>query len=102
MEKIMVLADREMAMGFRLAGVTDSVTATEEDAEKKFLELFEKKDAGIIILQDEFVHNFSHKTKRLIEGSSKPVVITIGGKGESAAGSLQQMIKRAIGITLEK
>lgn len=102
MDKILVLGDRDMANGFRLVGVRDAVICSSADADGKLNELIQRTDAGIIIFQDEFYSSLSHKTKKLIESIPKPVVVSVGIKAASSTENLQAMIKRAIGISLDK
>ncbi|MFH1750582.1 MAG: V-type ATP synthase subunit F [Candidatus Micrarchaeota archaeon] len=102
MDKILVLGDRDLAMGFKLVGVKEAIICSQEDADSKLNELLQRQDAGIIIFQDEFYSYLSHKTKKLIETVPKPVVVSVGVKAASSMENLQAMIKRAIGISLDK
>ncbi|MEK6953375.1 MAG: V-type ATP synthase subunit F [Candidatus Micrarchaeota archaeon] len=102
MDKILVLGDRDLVTGFKLVGVRDGVVCSAEDADGKLNALLQRQDAGIIIFQDEFFGSLSHKTKKLIETIPKPVVVSVGVKAASSTENLQAMIKRAIGISLEK
>lgn len=102
MDKIIVLGDRDLVAGFKLVGVKDAIVCTPEDADSKLNELLQRNDAGIVIFQDEFYNNLTHKTKKLIETIPKPVVVSVGVKGASSTENLQAMIKRAIGISLDK
>ncbi len=102
MDKILVAGDRDMVTGFKLVGVRDAVICSDEDADEKLNELLKREDAGIVIFQDEFYKNLSHKTKKLIETIPKPVVVSVGVKAASSTENLQAMIKRAIGISLDK
>ncbi|MFH1257620.1 MAG: V-type ATP synthase subunit F [Candidatus Micrarchaeota archaeon] len=102
MDKILVLGDRDMVTGFKLVGIRDAIVCSAETADQKLAELLERQDAGIVIFQDEFYGNLSHKTKKLIETVPKPVVVSVGVKAASSTENLQAMIKRAIGISLDK
>lgn len=102
MDKIVVLGDRDLVTGFKLVGIRDAVVCTPETADAKLNELLLRSDAGIVIFQDEFYNNLSHKTRKLIETVPKPVVVNVGVKAASSTENLQAMIKRAIGISLDK
>jgi V/A-type H+/Na+-transporting ATPase subunit F len=102
MEKIIVLGDRDMVTGFKLVGIVDAYVCAPEEADSKINELMQRPDAGIIIFQDEFYGNLTHKTKKLIENIPKPVVVSVGIKAASSSENLKAMIKRAIGISLDK
>ncbi|HLC48398.1 MAG TPA: V-type ATP synthase subunit F [Candidatus Norongarragalinales archaeon] len=102
MDKILVLGDRDLVTGFKLVGVREGVICSQENADAKLSELLQRSDAGIIIFQDEFYGSLTHKTKKLIETVPKPVVVNVGVKAASSTENLQAMIKRAIGISLDK
>ncbi|MFH1107183.1 MAG: V-type ATP synthase subunit F [Candidatus Micrarchaeota archaeon] len=102
MDKIMVLGGRDMVQGFQLVGVTEAFRVEPDAAEAKLLELLQRKDAGILVIQDDFLARMSAKTKYLVETASKPVVVPIGLTSGASSENLQAMIKRAIGISLEK
>ncbi len=102
MDKIVVLGGRDVVLGFKLVGVSEGYAVSPEDAEARLGELLERSDVGIVILEDEYAQKLSLKMKRRLELVSKPVVVEVGVKPGSSAGSLQALIKRAIGVTLEK
>ncbi len=102
MDKIIVLGGRDIVQGFMLVGVTEAYNVESGEAESKLLELIARKDAGIVILQDDYYARLSPKTKHFVETVSKPVVIPVGTTSGASGEDLQAMIKRAIGISLEK
>jgi vacuolar-type H+-ATPase subunit F/Vma7 len=103
MSKIIILGDHDMALGFSLIGLRDCVTTDAQNAEAELDKALARPDAGMIILLEDFVPPLSHKMRRRIEASSKPVVVTVPGKSGAtrASGNLQALIKRAIGIELK-
>ena len=101
-DKIVVVGGREMVLGFNLVGVTDSRVVVPEAAEDELAKLFEQTNVGIVILQDAHYNSLSQKIKRKIELVSKPVVVTVGTNKASSSDDLQRLIKRAIGISLDK
>ena len=104
-EKILVLGDADTTLGFRIAGVTNTIETNLEKCEKDFLALISKPDIGILIVQEDFFFSFSRKTQKLTETLSKPVVVTIPSKtsvlGGKKSGSIAELVKRAIGIELK-
>ncbi len=102
MDKILVLGDRDLATGFKLVGIKETFVCSLENADEKLNELLTRADAGIVVFQDEFYPGLSHKTRKLIETIPKPVVVSVGVKAASSTENLQAMIKRAIGISLDK
>ncbi len=104
-EKIAVIGDADTIVGFALAGVNEGIEVTMEDCEEKFLKAIERQDVGILIVQDDLVQEFSHKTKKLIETLARPVIVTVPGKNEvlggKKSGNIQELVKRAIGVELK-
>jgi vacuolar-type H+-ATPase subunit F/Vma7 len=98
----MALGGRDMVQGFQLVGVTEAILVSPQDAEAKLLHILSRKDAGILIVQDDYLAGMSAKTKLLVENISKPVVVSIGHTSSASSENMAAMIKRAIGITLEK
>ncbi|MFH1247231.1 MAG: hypothetical protein V1644_02510, partial [Candidatus Micrarchaeota archaeon] len=60
---------------------------------------------GVLIVQDDLAAVFSHKTKKTIESLARPVIVTVPGKSEvlggKKSGSIQELVKRAIGVDLK-
>lgn len=104
MEQIAAIGDEETALGFKLAGVTHAVACNKENADEKMRELLSREGIGLVLLNQDLMQYFSHKTRRAVETSTKPVVITIIGKTTQPGGvsSLALLIKRAMGIDLER
>jgi len=92
----------ETLVGFKLAGITVTSECTGENADSKLNELMDAESVGLIVLDRDLVSFLSIKTKRRVEASTKPVVITIPGKsGALESGeSISMMVKRAIGVDL--
>jgi vacuolar-type H+-ATPase subunit F/Vma7 len=92
----------ETLVGFKLAGITVTAECNSENADSKVSGLLDRGEIGLVILDQDLVSFLSLKTKRKIEASTKPVVITIPGKSGTVAGgeSISMMVKRAIGIDL--
>jgi vacuolar-type H+-ATPase subunit F/Vma7 len=101
--RIIVIGDHDMALGFSLVGLRDCVSATMQTSEAELDRAFSAQDAGMIILLEDFLQQMSQKMKRRVEAATKPVVVTIPGKGGPSAqgGDLAQMIKKAIGVELK-
>ncbi len=104
-EKIVAIGDHDTLIGFALAGVTEAITANKENCEEVFLKTIARNEVGIVILQEDIASGFTHKTKKAIEALSRPVVVTVPGKNEllnnKKSGSIQELVKRAIGIELK-
>ncbi len=103
-DKIIVIGDEDLCLGFGLAGVVQSLeTSDSAQAEQMLGGLAERDDVGMVIIYDELARDFSFKMKNRLQQMTKPVVITVPGKmGASAESeSLAMMIKKAIGIELK-
>ncbi len=93
----------ETLMGFKLAGVRVNVECDSENSDSKLNEIMDDEQVGLVILDEDLIPSLSLKTKKRIESSVKPIVISIPGKsGKTQAGgeSISAMVKRAIGIDL--
>ncbi|MBU1198156.1 hypothetical protein KJ765_06655 [Candidatus Micrarchaeota archaeon] len=102
MDKIVVVGGKDLVLGFQLVGVQENYEITPEEADAQLNQLFDRADVGIIILEDAYFEGLALKTKRRLELISKPVVVQVSATGEAAKENIQALIKRAIGVSLEK
>jgi len=105
LSKIAVIGDGETTLGFGLAGVRLCVSCDETNANEKVRELLANDEVGLVIMSQDALKWLSHKVRKQVDASVKPVVITIPGRtARESAGSAQlgRMIKRAIGVDLTK
>ena len=102
-DKIIVVGDADTVAGFRLAGVSESYLASAANAEECVLAALASSNAGILIVSDEVVENLSHKGKKALSASTKPVVVTVPSRKVSVAAgsSIAELVKRAIGVELK-
>ncbi|VVC71786.1 V-type ATP synthase subunit F [uncultured archaeon] len=101
-DKLIVIGDSAMVMGFKLAGVVEAYIAEGKAAEKKLVELLDRENAGIIVVSESVVAGLDWRIKARIESIAKPIVVAVPDKaGPSAkAENLNEMIKRALGFDL--
>ena len=101
-DRIAVVGSEDTVTGFSLAGVAERVVA-DGDADAAVAGLMGRRDIGIMIIDEETMAGLGHKTKKLLADSAKPVVITVPSKKAAAQGegSIQELVKRAIGIELK-
>lgn len=109
MYKVVVLTDRENADGFRLAGVEVVEADSNEVAAKVIERMLDKKDVGILAVNEGFLEAVSETVKKRIEETYRPVVISIPIAEELGAvgrrsDALSKIIHRAVGfdVTLRK
>lgn len=102
LDKIIVIGDASTVIGFRLAGVSEAYVADGKDAERKIVELLDRENAGIIIVNERLLTGIDWRVKRRIEAIAKPVVVGVPDRfgPSSEAESLAGMIKRALGFEL--
>jgi V/A-type H+-transporting ATPase subunit F len=97
MAGIAVVGNRDFVLGFKLAGIRDTIV--EDNIEQKVSALLDEKEFNILVLHDEDYKNLSSVLKKKIHDSVKPVVISVGKREED---DLRDKIKRVIGIDLYK
>ncbi len=104
MDKIIVVADADTVLGFRLAGVAEAHEAeSEEEAERAVTAALSRSDAGILVITQQAMDALSPKTRRELSSIAKPAVIEVPGKRELDRGaeSLSALIKKTMGIELK-
>lgn len=101
---MVVLGEEALTLGFRLAGVSEWYTLEGEQAASKLGELLKREDVGIIITSNNVRKALDWRLQKAVEASSKPIVVFVptrqGGEDESEM-SLQELIRRSIGINLQ-
>jgi len=100
--KMLVLGDRVLVDGMRMAGIHEYVYADESTFEKDLLSAMSRPDISIIVTTNALLSTVSWRTKALVENTATPIVIgvtDITGK-EDHGESLAWMIKRALGMDL--
>lgn len=100
--KVIVIADRVLVNGLRMAGIHDYVYCDDQEFEKELLGTMKRSDASIVITTNRLLNKVSWRTKQLVENTAKPIVIGVSDlSGEQEEGeSLAWMIKRALGFDL--
>ena len=97
MVNIAVLGNDEFIVGFQLAGIKDTIQATNNPF-NDIQEIKKRKEIGIVVLDEKIVENLDAHQKQEIENSVEPVFITLSTKTEQE--SLKRLIKKSIGIEL--
>lgn len=100
--EVAVIGPPESVLGFKLAGVRVFECGS-ENANEVMSEVLSNESVGLLIVPNDVAGLLNQKTMKIVENSSKPVVVFIpgkDGKSESSA-DLSSLIKRAIGIELK-
>ncbi|MGC8608478.1 MAG: V-type ATP synthase subunit F [Thermoplasmata archaeon] len=97
---ITVIGEREIVLGFRLLGVTNTIIAEGEKSAEKFMEIFQKPSCSLIIASEDIKDRLSRKDLRAVESSSRPLVVFIPLPGRKEEESIEEMAKRILGIDI--
>ncbi len=101
-EKIAVIGERELALGFKLIGVKDVFMEEGEEAVSKFEGLLASKDYNLVMLSENLRPLMDSNLLRLAETSLRPIVIFIPIPGSGAKQeSVETLAKRVLGIDIQ-
>ena len=102
-QEIAVIGAPEFTTGFRLAGIRIFHNVREEEKPDELDDavetVLENEDIGIVVMHVEDLEYLSRSTRRTVEESVEPTVVTLGS-GSAGGSGLREQIKRAIGIDL--
>src|SRR3989338_9530212 len=99
MVKTAVLGSNEFIVGFKLAGIKDTIEASNAPLDD-IRKLKEKKEHGVVIIDEKLMENLDKHDREDIEDSVDPVFIPVSAKIEQD--SLKRLIKKSIGVDLWK
>jgi len=77
MYKVCVVADEDVAVGFRLAGVEAHSVGSKEEARKLLAELVFREDLGIIGVASEYAGVLDERTRKKAETGYTPIIVEI-------------------------
>jgi V/A-type H+-transporting ATPase subunit F len=105
MSRLVVLTDSETALGFQLTGVEVIRADDFESARAQLLELMRDANVGLIAVNAALLEQLDELTRRRIEASYKPVVVSLPAAGPamglpSRREYLAALIRRAIGFQI--
>ncbi|MBI5046209.1 V-type ATP synthase subunit F [Candidatus Micrarchaeota archaeon] len=100
--KILVLADSPSVMGFRLAGLQDTLTVDAQSFQTELEKSLTNPAYGIIIVNEEMLSKISWRLKKKLDSIAYPVIVPLPDRtGKSTEGDeLRNLIKRALGFDL--
>jgi|SRR3989338_3079673 len=99
MVRIAVLGGSEFTVGFQLAGIKDTIEASNNPI-NDIENLKSRKDIGIVVVDEKILENLEQHQRIEIEDSVDPVFIPVSAKAEQD--SLKRLIKKSIGVDLWK
>lgn len=100
--KIIVIGDAPLVMGFKLAGIDDTIIATEKTIQSELEKTLGNKEYGIIVTSEAMLNKIDWRLKRKLSTIAYPVVIPMPDRsGKSIEGDeIRTLIKRALGFDL--
>ena len=99
MVNIAVVGGSEFIVGFQLAGIKD-VVEEKDDYFNQLKNLKNRKDIGIVVVDDKIMESLEQHQRLDIEASVEPVFIPVSTTAEQD--SLRKLIKKSIGVDLWK
>ena len=100
-----VIADRDTAVGFRLAGVKVAAADTPAEAEAHLTAILEEGQCGLLLIVEQLALGLSEQLQRRVERAGLPLVVPLpmetAWRGEER--SLQyllELIRRSIGYQM--
>ena len=99
MVNIAVLGNDEFIVGFRLAGIRETMEASSQPL-NDIENLRKMQGIGIVVIDEKIMENLDKHERIDVEDSVDPVFIPISTKVEQD--SLKRLIKKSIGVDLWK
>ncbi len=100
-KKIYVVGEKTFTLGFELAGIRNVVNTEnmhESEIFEKLMEIAEKGEAGLVIVEDKVYEKLEKRAKRMLESFKEPLFISFSEKFGSE--TLREKILQTIGIDL--
>jgi vacuolar-type H+-ATPase subunit F/Vma7 len=100
--RIVVIGDAPLVMGFKLAGIEETVQASDSTIQSELEKVLANKEYGIIITNEKMLNKIDWRLKKKLDSIAYPVVIPMPDySGKSAEGDeIRNLIKRALGFDL--
>ena len=99
MHEIAVMGSEYFTLGFQAAGVRNAFVVSKETINRKFEEIMEKKDIGILIMNNDDFQMLNERAKEKALVQVRPTVVILS-HDISAEENLRVMIRRSLGIDL--
>jgi V/A-type H+-transporting ATPase subunit F len=100
-ERIAVIGERDVALGFKLVGIKDAFIEEGASAVALLREILEKKEYGLVIVSNTLLEHMDTQTLRAAETSLKPIVVFLPVKEEENKESVEQLAKRVLGVNIQ-
>lgn len=101
-DKIAVIAERYVALGFKLIGITDVFTEKNMAAVKLLSKFMMNKEYSLIIVEDNIQTHMSNALLKDVETSITPLVVFIpSSESKVPIEPVDKMAKRILGINIK-
>lgn len=101
-EKIAVIGETELSLGFKLIGIKDVFTKSGKEAVKLFSDMMASKSYNLIMLSEGIKSDMDGNVLRLAETSLSPLVVFIPLPGvEEEKESVEKLAKRVLGVDIK-
>ena len=100
--KFYCIADEDTVRGFRLAGISSQVAATEEEAQAAILSVLNRTDCGIVIITEKVADLIRLQVDMVRQERDRPLIVEIPGPEGPLAGhrSLRELVQEAVGVNV--
>ena len=96
-----VLGERELAIGFRLIGLSDVLEVTEANEVAEFQRVMTKGQYSLVIASQSIRARLSEAQRAAADASLRPLVVFVPTPtGEFEVESINALAKRVLGVTL--
>lgn len=103
--KISVIGDSTTVLGFKLAGVKETVeTQDPSKALEDLRRLFKDKEIGLIIITEKLADKLREEIDKLTEGVVTPLIVEIPDKSgtiERKVDPIKELVRRAVGVEIK-
>ena len=103
--KIIGLFDKDTAVAFKLAGLTEVYTPEENNVKNIWFEIVNRDDIGIIFITEKIAESIDKYLKDFRIRNNIPIVVEIPdkhGRKKDHVDFVSHLIKRAVGIEISK
>ena len=101
-DKVAVVAERELALGFKLIGIKDVYIADPQDEPHVLSELMDAKAHSLVMVSESAKKHMSADSLRAAERSMYPLVVFIPLPGvEESRESVEALAKRVLGVDIK-
>jgi V/A-type H+-transporting ATPase subunit F len=104
MARIAVIADRDTAVYFRLAGIRDSYPVKDsQEAESKLIEIAQNTEIAVIIITERLAEEIQHVITKITEKRLYPLIISVPDKQGPIPRKIDpiaELIKRTVGVEI--